>query len=277
VRLKLRMAAAFFWVAVFGQAARLTPGADQAFAIYIANQEARLVGQHSSVERYLAVLHGDAATRSSAERQLLSGGVRIEPVNGGTWEVSGGLMHHWRAAAFVPDVDPEEMLALLRDPDHLSRYYAPQVVSSRALAADGKMASLIRFKKRKVVTVVLDAEFEGQTGLTGDGRGYSISRSTHIWQVDDPGTPREHRRAEGDDDGFLWRLNSYWSFVETQNGLLIECEAVSLTRNVPLGLGWLITPIIQTLPRESLEFTLKATKNALMANALKEAQDDRTN
>ncbi len=42
---------------------------------------------------------------------------------------------------------------------------------------------------------------------------------------------------EGDDDGFLWRLNTYWSFVEVPGGLLIECEAISLTRDVPAGPG----------------------------------------
>jgi len=46
----------------------------------------------------------------------------------------------------------------------------------------------------------------------------------------------------------------------------MECEAVSLTRDVPLGLGWLITPIIGELPREALEFTMRATKNALTPN-----------
>ena len=68
--------------------------------------------------------------------------------------------------------------------------------------------------------------------------------------------------TEGDDDGFLWRLNTYWSFLEVPGGLLIECEAISLTRDVPAGLGWLVAPVIQDMPRESLKFTLTATRNA---------------
>ena len=54
----------------------------------------------------------------------------------------------------------------------------------------------------------------------------------------------------------------------------MECEAVSLTRDVPVGLGWLITPIIADLPREALEFTLRATRNALIENAAQEANDE---
>jgi hypothetical protein len=69
----------------------------------------------------------------------------------------------------------------------------------------------------------------------------------------------------------LWRLNSYWSFLEISGGLLIECEAVSLTRDIPAGVGWLVTPIIAELPRESLNFTLTATKKALIARLTKGA------
>ena len=121
----------------------------------------------------------------------------------------------------------------------------------------------MRLKEQKVITVVLDVEYRVESRLDGVDRGYSLSRSTHIRQIDNPGSSHERRRAEGDDDGFLWRLNSYWSFARAGDGLRIECEAVSLTRDVPLGLGWLLAPMIQQLPRETLEFTLKATRNVL--------------
>jgi hypothetical protein len=133
----------------------------------------------------------------------------------------------------------------------------------------------MRFKKHLVITVVLDAEFESRSALIESGKGgFSLSRSAHIWQVDHPGSRHERRRAEREDDGFLWRLNFYWRFEETPEGLRIECEAVSLTRDVPVGLGWLIVPIIQTLPRDSLEFTLSATRKALIA---RRSEHDRAN
>ncbi len=182
----------------------------------------------------------------------------------------GGLLLDWRADAFVPNATPDDTLALLRDYNHLSRFYSPQVESSRLLAGDGRFATIaMRIHRKAVVDIVLDAQYAVETGMTGDR--YSISRSTHIWEIDGVGSPHEHRRPEGDDDGFLWRLNSYWSFVELDDGLLIECEAVSLTRDVPPGLGWLITPIVEDLPRSSLAFTVSATKTALLARATKEA------
>ena len=197
----------------------------------------------------------------------------MEPVKGGTREVRGGLLHHWRGAAFVPGARASDMLALLRDYNYLSSYYAPEVESSRLLLDRGGVAAVaMRFKKQMVIPIVLDTEYDVRIGVTGDNAGYSVSRSTHIWEVESPGTSRERRMTEGDDDGFLWRLNTYWSFLEVPGGLLIECEAISLTRDVPAGLGWLVAPVIEEMPRESLKFTLNATRNALGSSALKAAR-----
>jgi hypothetical protein len=225
-------------------AARLSPLAERAFDKYAAQVEARL---------------------AEASRSTMIAREGVEPMNGGSWPVTGGRLHHWRATTLIPGAKPKDLLTLLEDYDHLAKYYSPEVVSSRASTGDDEGSTvLMRFRKHRVITVVLDAEFDTLSVLSGSGtRGFSLSRSRHIWQVDYPGSPRERRRIEGDDDGFLWRLNSYWDFEETKEGLLVECEAISLTRDVPTGLGWLIVPIVQTLPRESLEFTLAATSQAL--------------
>lgn len=264
------MAAAILLIAASPiQAARLSPAADHAFREYAAALERRLAEQHTS-GGYLAVLQRPAAERNDMERQLRSGVVRVEPVNGGMQRVDGAMLHHWRGAAFVARTRAADMLILLRDCKELPAHYAPEVQSCKVLVNDGDVQHLaIRLKEQKVVTVVLDTEYEVMTRLSDRTRGYEISRSTDIWEVDDPGTVHERRRPEGNDDGFLWRLNSYWSFLEVPDGLLIECEAVSLTRDAPAGLGWLITPIITELPRESLEFTLTATKKALLAGVRK--------
>jgi hypothetical protein len=239
-------------------AARISPLAERAFDSYVAHLETRLALQHANPETYLA-----AATEASH--------IHVEAVNGGSWQVGGALLHHWRGGAFVPNATPGNMLQLLRDFDHLSTHYAPAVVSSRVLADNGGTARFaMRFKEQRWTGIVLDAEYEIESRLSGDDRGYSASRSTHIWQIDHPGTPRERRRPPGEEDGFLWHLNSYWSFARVRQGLQIECEAVSLTRDVPLGLGWLISPIIADFPRDEMALTLRATKNALAAHASKD-------
>ncbi len=253
--------------------ARLTEPAWRAFENYAAAAEKRLAQQHARPDTYLAALNAGAVDGATVVHQLQSGIPQSEAVNGGTRQVDGGLLHHWRGDAFVPGARAADMLALLRDYNHLSTYYAPEVVSSRLLSNRGEVAAVaMRFKKQIVAPIALEAEYDVRSGLTGAGSGYSLSRSTHIWEIEYPGTSHERRLTEGNDDGFLWRLNTYWSFLEVPGGLLIECEAISLTRDVPSGLGWLVNPIIQDMPRESLKFTLTATQNALSSNARKEAR-----
>ncbi len=240
-------------------AADLGRSAKLAFESYATDLENRLARQHAHPDTCIAMLAGGNA-RPGAERELLEGALLVEPLHHGNWDVDGGLLHHWRGLAFVPEASSQDMLAVLRGYGQFSRYFAPEVVSTQSAAGSGSV--LIRLKKQLVVSVVLDAQFETQSHVI-DNCGSGFSRSTHVWQVDEVGTAHERRRPEGADDGFLWRLNSYWSFEEWHNGLLIECEAVCLTRGIPPGLGWLLSPIIQTLPRKSLESTLAGTKNAL--------------
>jgi hypothetical protein len=61
----------------------------------------------------------------------------------------------------------------------------------------------------------------------------------------------------------VWRLNSYWLLETKQGGLYVECRAISLSRDIPFGLGWMIRPIVSTLPRDSLRATVEAARKAL--------------
>jgi hypothetical protein len=83
--------------------------------------------------------------------------------------------------------------------------------------------------------------------------------------VENAGTSKEKVLPPDTGYGFLWRLYSYWRFEERDGGVYVECRAISLTRDVPFGLGWVIEPIIQKLPKESLIATLEATRRALQA------------
>lgn len=268
----LRTAAVILALTAPCSSARLGAAAQRAFEEYAAAVENRLAQQHASPDAYLATFNVAASNRADLEGQLRSGDLMMEPVNGGTRPVTGGLLHHWRGVAFVPGARATDMLALLGDYNHLSSYYAPEVESSRLVSdRDGVATVAMRFKKQMVIPIVLDTEYDVRTGLTSNRAGYSVSRSTHIWEIEGAGAAHERRMTEGNDDGFLWRLNTYWSFLDVPDGLLIECEAISLTRDVPAGLGWLVAPVIEEMPRDSLKFTLTATRNALGSSALKQA------
>jgi hypothetical protein len=85
-----------------------------------------------------------------------------------------------------------------------------------------------------------------------------------VAQVDDAGTPKEHEKPIGNDDGFMWALNSYWRLEQKGGGTYVQCEAVSLTRDIPTGLGWIVKPFITDVPKESLHTTMDQTRAWMM-------------
>jgi hypothetical protein len=109
----------------------------------------------------------------------------------------------------------------------------------------------------------MDTSYDITFGRLDAQHGYSISRSTRISEIGSPGTSSEHVLSADEEHGFLWRLNTYWSYEERDGGLYMQIESVSLTRSVPTGLNWVVQPFIEKIPRESLEFTLRSTCNAL--------------
>lgn len=96
---------------------------------------------------------------------------------------------------------------------------------------------------------------------------YSNSISTRIAQVKDPDRPDGPEYAPGHGSGYLWRLNTYWRFEQKDGGVYIQCEALSLTRDIPFGLGWLLKPLVTKIPRDSLNRALGRTRSVVLEKA----------
>jgi len=180
--------------------------------------------------------------------------------------VPGGLIHDWAGGVFVPSATLSRVLGVVQDYDRHKRIYQPEVIDSKLLRRDGDRFSIYyRLMKKKVLTAVLNTEHDVHYVPLGSGRIHSRSYSTKIAEVENPGEVGEKELPPGTDHGFLWRLNSYWRFAERDGGVYVECEAISLSRGVPFGLGWMIEPIIRDLPQESLQKSLGATRDAAKA------------
>lgn len=68
----------------------------------------------------------------------------------------------------------------------------------------------------------------------------------------------------GEDGGYLWRMNLYWRLEQEDDGVFAECHSLSLSRDIPRGVGWIVKPFVRSMPRESLEQSLQATRLAVM-------------
>ncbi len=242
------------------QAAELRPATLAAFERYVSEREA---GIESEVRGPETGFLWSSASPGRLER-VRAGNVVTESRTGkDARSIPDGLIHDWTGAVLLPNARLAPVLAMVQDYDHNKDNYRPEVIDSRLLAHEGQDYRVyLRLLKKKILTVVLNTEHDVRYFPLGATRCHSRSRSTRIAEVEDAGKPDERELPPGKDHGFLWRLNSYWRFEEKDGGVYVECEAISLTRDVPTGLGWMISPIIRSLPKESLENTLRATAAA---------------
>jgi len=237
-----------------------TPAAVSAFDDYVHSVESRLAQQHQSRNAFLA-----PPLTPQDEQRLRNGDLIIEPITPLTGlPLPGALLHDWRGTAFAAGAKAADFERLMRNINAYPQYFSPQVLQAKVITQQGDhLQAIMRIRQKHVLTVVLDTSYEITFGRLDAQRGYSISRSTKISEIDSPGSANEHALSSSEEHGFLWRLNSYWTYEERDGGLYLQIESVSLTRAVPNGLNWVIQPFIEKIPRESLEFTLRSTSNAL--------------
>jgi hypothetical protein len=239
-----------------------TPAADSAFDSYSQAVESRLARQHRSPNPFLAATASDP---EGEEAHLRRGELIIEKLTPPTdADFPGALLHHWRGTAFAAGATAADFERLMRDVNSYPQHFSPQVLQAKTLTQDGDhMQAWMRVRQRHVITVVMDTNYDITFGRSDRQHGYSLSRSTRIAEVDGAGTGAERTLSASEEHGYLWRMNTYWSYAERDGGLYLQIEAVSLTRSIPRGAGWAIQPYVESLPRESLEFTLRSACNAL--------------
>lgn len=247
-------------VAAPGDAAQLQPRTAAAFETYARVSESRM-DDEVRAGRFIWSDALPPERRRDIEARLRRDEVVMEKLqtrNGGkSIEAPDGMIHHWVGLVFVPGATTAEVVALLQDYDRHSEIFAPNVVRSRTLWHQGNRFRLyLRFHMKKVLSVTLNTESEAEFFTLDPARVYSKIRSTRIAEVAEAGTPQEHEKPIGNDTGFMWRLNTYWRVLERDGGTFVQCESISLSRDIPFGLGWIISPFVTEVPKDSLQFTL---------------------
>ena len=207
--------------------------------------------------------------RSDALAQLMAGKVLMRRLStkaeGRDPDLPGGMIHDWQGMVFISGAKLDAVLRVLEDYNHHATYFAPDVEKSHIESHAGDdYRVFMRFRRHKVVTVVLNTTHDVTYYRDTPIRAHSRSSAVRIAQVENAGEADEREKTPGEDDGFLWKMETWWRMEERDGGVYVQNEAVTLTRNIPTGLGWLIEPFITKIPKETLEFTLQATRNAVL-------------
>jgi hypothetical protein len=249
-------ATVMFAATLLGIAEEPTPAAVSGFNSYTGQVEARLDRQHRGPEGFLAPADSTRLRKGELiiERMTSSSGA----------DLPGALLHHWRGTAFAARARAADFERLMKDFPAYPERFSPQVVRAKVTGEQGDQYKvLLRVRQHHVITVVMDTAYDTTFGRLDGQHGYSIARSTMISEIKSPGTSDERALTPGEEHGFMWRMNTYWSYVEKDGGLYMQIESVTLTRSIPTGLGWVIGPFVESIPRESLEFTLRSACDAL--------------
>ena len=249
--------------------AELKPKTTLAFDRYVAATEARFADELRPGGAFLYVDGLKQEQRHKAYEQLRQGEILVEKlqtkVEGMSSDVPDGMVHHWVGLVFIPGATLNQALPLVKDYDRRAELYKPDVIASRTLSHHGDdFTMFLRLHQKKFTTVDFNTDYAVHWGQVSPARVYSNSISTRIAEVKDPAKPDGEELPVGTGHGYLWRLNTYWRFEEKDGGVYLQCEALSLTRDMPAGLGWLLKPLVTSIPRQSLNRALGQTRKVVL-------------
>jgi len=248
-------------------AATLRPATIEAWDEYVRLTEQRISGELSSQRGFLAKDFLDPQTVRSCEELLKSGGVCVlDMTETSKIDVPDGRIHHWLGTTLIPGARLDEVIDWIQQYDRHQEFY-DDVEQSRLIFRDGDFFQIfLRLKRTKILTVHYNTNHDVTYYRRGKGRLYSSSIATRIREIENAGTAQEREKPEGQDNGFLWRLNSYWRYEETPKGVIVECESLSLSRDVP-ALLFMIESIVDSTAREALQYTLGNLKDGFLAES----------
>ncbi len=250
-------------------ATKLQPATARAWDRYLAWTDHRVEHELSDPQGFLVEDFFPQVEKAEVKRQLEQGLIVVRRMSspapkGERFEIHDGEIHHWWGAILVPGISLARLLVFLQDYDHHAGKFA-DVERSRLLSKDGNCFTFyFRLKRSKAfVTAIYNTEQECVYTTHSPTRVSSRSIATRIAEVVDPGKPGERENPPGEDRGFLWRLASWWRFEQTEQGVIVEVESASLSRDIPgvvKIIPW-VSSYIRSTPRESIESILTTIRD----------------
>jgi hypothetical protein len=242
---------------------KLQPATVEAFNRYVADYERNGDAKFRASRGFLI------DSQAGSKRRLFEAGAPVVEVLRGE-NIPGGHIHHLYGAVHVKGVTAEQVRAAMQNYSKYSTYYKPDVAESRGDAMPGGSPSDQHFRvELKLVqsTLWLDVAFETvyhTRYLKLDDHSFeTASRSVSIREYKDAHNPSLGMYEEGNDHGFIWRIDTWWHARDRDGGVDLEITNISLTRPVPFGFGWWAS----RKARSSIENLLLRTREAVAAAA----------
>lgn len=246
------------------RAAELKDETKLAWSQYLSH-ETQAVAKRSSSAKFLW-----ADETPSRIQELHDGKILAEPVTkSGPLHVPSGLIHHWIGAIYIPNTSVADVMSITRDYGHYKDYYKPGVSEARTITSSpAEDEFVIRFVNSSMLSrSTLEGSYRSDFVQLNGGRWYSVCATSHVQEIRDAGEPGEKRYAPDTGSGYIWRLYSTARVEERDGGVVLEMEAIALSREIPGAVRWIVDPIVRRVSRESLEKSLSETAEAARNHA----------
>jgi hypothetical protein len=186
--------------------------------------------------------------------------------------VPHGLIHDWIGTEFIPHATISDVLAALRDYDQYKDVYRPAVIDSKVVnSGDEEDRFSLRLMNQAIVSKkAIDGEYRASYFRIDDHRWYSITGSTRVQEIRDYGSPNERLLPADQGTGLIWRVHVITRFQEQDSGVLMQTEAMVLSRDIPSELRFIVQPIVRRVSRNSLHLSLQQTRAAVQSNLARE-------
>jgi hypothetical protein len=221
------------------QAAELKPETSAAFDRYVKVTEDAFA-KNQGFENFLWLDH-----HSSEKSLVWLGQSVVSPLQtldqGQEIEVPDGAIQHWLGVVYLEGTTLEKVRDVALNFADYKTFFKQQVVDSKLIKREGdQFDALVRFYKAQISTVVLNVNMTAKYTLLDPSRMYIACRSTRIAEVEHPKDKKKYDQERSPEDaaGDLWRLNMYWRLQQSDNGMYVELEVISLARQA----GGLISP-----------------------------------
>ena len=227
-------------------AQQLRPETAQQFDCYVQAAEAKM-----DARKAFLLADTDAALN---EQTVRGQRIRTFEANGpNPHKLAGGQLYDWIGAAFIPGTTLEKLLRMLQDYGHRERYFAETISTSKLLCLTG--TERFQYSMRMKEPAVLDVESDVTWERVDPQRWRLRSLSTHVAEV-------------GKDHGYLRRLNSYWRFAETANGVAVESETITLSDEFGSMTRMLGSALMGINPEKSLRHSLASMRESVLKPGL---------
>jgi hypothetical protein len=203
---------------------------------------------------------------SDRARRVRQGEIVVSPVgNGNPKSVTGGLIHDWIGAVFVPKATIDDVLSVVHDYNRYREVYRPTVIDSTFIARSGEeyKFSMVGLKRVLFEAIVLQGEFESRCHYLDGRHVYCISQSTRLQEIQNYGQPDARKLPPDTGHGYLWRLHSITKFEERDGGVFIELETSALSRDIATALAWVMKPVVRRVSQNSISTILRQTQEAV--------------